>query len=261
MKTEHRTIEELLVYLENPLGSKEDETIEEHLAECDKCVSDLEFLDALRAGVVEFKKNSRRLVESGISTHLTNEEISTYLKNVCNEDEKREIVTHLAGCKKCSDDVLAVEYILDQLQAEIALKEKIKLLSKFAINHPARATSLKKEGNGLIHEAINSCMAPFLLGKTFSYSFKGTETSDEGVGEEYRKMETDDFTIEIVQPAGKQSNVIIGVLAKDDLKTVKVTICTEEEKSEIVSLDNRRAVLNKENIQSALIRYIKIDKL
>ena len=78
MKTEHRTIEELLVYLENPIGSKEDGTVEEHLAECDKCISDLSFLDALRAGLKEFGQNSRRLVESGISAHLTNKEIPGY---------------------------------------------------------------------------------------------------------------------------------------------------------------------------------------
>ncbi len=261
MKTGHRTIEELLVYLENPLGSKEDGNIEEHLAECDKCVSDLSFLDVLRAGLKGFGQNSRRLVESGISAHLANEEISVYLKNVCNDDEKRRIVTHLAGCEKCSNDVLALDNILVQLKSEIALKEKITMLSMFAINNPVRAASLKDEGNELIREAVKNCIAPFLLGKIFSYSFKGAEIIEEGPGKEYRKMETDDFTIEIVQPAGKESNVIIGVLARGDIKSAKVTICAKEEESEIVSLDNRRAVIKKEKLQAESIKYIKIEKV
>ena len=261
MKTEHRTIEELLVYLENPIGAKEDETIEEHLAECDKCISDLSFLDALRAGLKEFGQNSRNLVESGISTHLTNEEIPEYIKNVCNEDDKRKIVTHLAGCEKCSYDVMSVENILEQLKSEMTLEEKIITLSRFAIKHPVRTTSLKKEGNELIREAVKSCMAPFSLGRAFSYSFRGVDVSDEGVGEEYRKMEADDFTVEIIQPAGKEANVVIGILAKGDLENVKVIICTENEESEIVSLENRRAIINKKDIKAEAIRYIKIEKV
>ena len=261
MKTEHRTIEELLVYLENPIGSKEDGTVEEHLAECDKCISDLSFLDALRAGLKGFGQDSRRLVESGISAHLTNEEIPGYIKNVCNEDEKIKIVTHLAGCDKCSYDVMSIENILEQLKSEMTLGQKIISLSQFAIKYPVRTTSLKKEGNELIREAVKKCMAPFSLGRAFSYSFRGADVSGEGVSEEYRKMETDDFTIEIVQPSGKEANVVIGVLAKDDLKNAKVTICTEEEESEVVSLENRRAIINKKDIQAETIRYIKIEKV
>ncbi len=261
MKTEHRTIEELLVYLENPIGSKEDETIEEHLAECDKCISDLSFLDTLRAGLKEFGQNSRRLVENGISAHLTNEEIPEYIKDVCNEDERKRIVTHLAGCENCSYDVMSVENILVQLKSEMTLGEKIIALSRFAIKYPVRTPALREEGNELMREAVKNCMAPFLLGRAFSYSFSGTEVSGGGFGEGYRKMETDDFTIEIVQPAGKEANVVIGVLAKNDLKNAKVTICTEEEESEIVSLENRRAIINKKDLQAEVIIYIKIEKV
>ena len=261
MKTKHRTIEELLVYLENPIGSKEDGTVEEHLAECDKCISDLSFLDALRAGLKEFGQNSRRLVESGISAHLTNEEIPGYIKNVCNEDEKIKIVTHLAGCDKCSYDVMSVENILEQLKSEMTLGQKIITLSRFAIKHPVRTTSLKKEGNELIREAVKNCMAPFSLGRAFSYSFRGADVSGEGVGEEYRKMETDDFIIEIIQPAGKEANVVIGILAKGDLENAKVTICREKEESGIVSLVNRRAIINKKDIEAEAIKYIKIEKV
>ncbi len=261
MKTEHRTIEELLEYLENPIGSEKDETIEEHLAECDKCVSDLSFLDTLGVGLKDFGQNSRKLVESGISTHLTNEEVPGYIKDMCNEDERRRIVTHLAGCEKCSYDVMSVENVLTQLKSEMALGEKIKTLSRFAIKHPVRTASLKKEGHELIRDAVKNCMVPFSLGRAFSFSFKGADISSEGVGEEYRKMDTEDFTIEIVQPAGKKTNVVIGILAKDDLKDAKVTICTEEEESEIVSLENRRAIINKRDTQAESIRYIKIEKI
>ncbi|ODS34081.1 MAG: hypothetical protein SCARUB_00754 [Candidatus Scalindua rubra] len=261
MKTEHRTIEELLVYLENPIGSKEDETIEEHLAECDKCVSDLSFLDTLRIGLEQFGQNSRELVETGESAHLTNEEIPKYIKEACNENEKRRIVSHLAGCSSCLDDVFTVKKLTTQLEREPALTKKSYLLSRFIISRPARMASVEKEGKDLIREAARHGIALFDIGRSLSFSFQGAETSEEKTGEDYRKMETDDFTIEIVQPACKVSNVIIGVLARGDLKNAKVTICAEEEKSEIVSLDNRRAIINKDNMQAEAIRYIRVDKM
>ena len=74
-------------------------------------------------------------------------------------------------------------------------------------------------------------------------------------------METDDFIIEIIQPAGKEANVVIGILAKGDLENAKVTICTEKEESGIVSLVNRRAIINKKDIEAEAIKYIKIEKV
>ena len=261
MKTEHRTIEEFLVYLENPIGVKEDETIEDHLAECDKCVSDLSFLDSLKTGLEKFGQDSSELVETGVSTHLTNEEIPGYINEACNEDEKRRIVSHLAGCSSCLDDVFAVKKLTTQLEHESSLTNKSYLLSKFILNRPTRISSVEKEGKDLIREAARLGIALFDIGRSYSFSFEGAQTSQTGLGEEYRKMEVDDFTIEIVQPAGKESNVIIGVLAKNDLANAKITICAEEERSEIVSLENRRAVIKKENMHAESIRYIKIEKM
>ena len=261
MKTEHRTIEELLVYLENPIGSKEDEAVEEHLAECDKCISALSFLDALRAGLKEFGQDSRELVETGKSIHLTNEEIPNYINEACNEEEKRRIISHLAGCSSCLDDVFAVKKLTTQLECESSLTEKSYLIFRFIIGRPTRMGSVEKDGKDLIREAARLGIALFDIGRSLSFSFEGARASKTDPGEEYRKMETDDFTLEIVQPAQKESNVIIGVLAKDDLKNAKVTICVEEEESEIVSLENRRAIINKKDMQAEAIRYIKIEKV
>lgn len=261
MKTEHRTIEELLVYLEKPVGVKKDEAIEDHLAECDKCVSDLSFLDSLRSGLEKFGRNSSELVESGISTHLTNEDIPGYINGAYNEAEERRIVSHLAGCSSCLDDVFAVKKLTAQLECEPSLTSRSYLISKFILNRPARMGSVEKEGKDLIREAARLGIALFDIGRSLSFSFEGAKTSQAEPVEEYRKMEVDDFTIEIVQPAGKESNVIIGVLARNDLTNAKITICAEEERSEIVSLKNRRAVINKENLQAEAIRYIKIEKV
>jgi hypothetical protein len=70
----------------------------------------------------------------------------------------------------------------------------------------------------------------------------------------------DDFTVEIIQTTDKHPSVIIGVLARDDTKKVKVTTCTEEEKTETVMLVNKRAIINKENLKAESIRYIKVEK-
>ena len=261
MSAQHKTLEELTVYLESSVGSKEEELIEEHLAECDECISSLDFLNSLKRGLKEFRLHSQTFVKKGLSLHLTNDEIRRYINDACNEDEKRRICPHLAGCDKCFHEVIAIEKVLEQLEFEEKITNEISVFSKFIISYPTRVSALEKEGKEIIREAVRNCIAPFLIGRAFSYSFKGSETLDEGVGKEYRKMETDDFTIEIVQPAGKESKVIIGVLAKSDLKNAKVTICAEEEKSEIVLLENRRAVINKENLQAETIRYIKIEKI
>jgi len=261
MKTEHKTIEELLVYLENPIGVEEDETIEDHLAECDKCVSDLSFLDSLRAGMKNFSRDSGESVKTGLSVHLANREISGYINDACNDEEKKRIISHLAGCSSCLDDVFAVKRLITQLEHEVSLAEKSCLVSRFIMGHPTRMGSIEKEGKDLIREAARAGIALFDIGRSLSFSFEGAQDSKTDQGEEYRKMETEDFTIEIVRPAGKESNVTIGVLAKDDLASAKITICAEEERSEIISLENRRAVINKKDIQAEAIRYIKIEKM
>ena len=43
--------------------------------------------------------------------------------------------------------------------------------------------------------------------------------------------------------------------------STKVTICTEKEESGIVSLVNRRAIINKKDIEAEAIRYIKVEKM
>jgi len=261
MKTEHRTIEELLVYLENPIGSKGDETIEDHLAECDKCVSDLSFLGTLRIGLKKLGQNSRDLIEKGVSVHLTNKEISGYIKETCNEDEKRRTVLHLAGCSNCMDDVFAVRKLTAQLELEPALIKKSYLLSRFIISRPDRIASVENEGRRLIQEAAGRGIALFEAERSFGFAFEGVEVSEERTGEDYRKMEIDDYTIEIVQPSAKEPNVIIGIHAMKDVKQARITICAEEEKSEVVTLENRRAIINKENIHAEAIRYIKIENV
>ena len=261
MKTEHKTIEELLVYLENPIGVKEDETIEDHLAECDECVSDLSFLDSLRAGLENFGRDSGEAVQSGVSAHLTNREIPGFINDACNDDEKGRIVSHLAGCSSCLDDVFAIKKLTTQLECESSLTEKSCLISRFIIGRPTRMGSVEKNGKDLVREAARVGIALFDIGRSLSFSFEGAQASKTDPSEEYRKMETDDFTIEIVQPAGKESNVTIGVLAKDDLASAKITICAEEERSEVISLENRRAIINKKDIQAEAIRYIKIEKV
>lgn len=261
MKTEHKTIEELLLYLENPIGVEDDETIENHLAECDECVSDLSFLDSLRAGLQSYSRYSGELVKAGVSAHLTNREIPGYINDACNDDEKGRIVSHLAGCSSCLEDVFTVKSLITQLERESSLIEKSYLISKFIIGHPTRMGSVEKEGKSLVREAARVGIAMFDIGRSLSFSFESAEASKTDHGEEYRKMETADFTIEIVQPAGKESNVTIGVLAKGNLANAKITICAEEERTEIVSLENRRAIINKKDIQAEAIRYIKIEKV
>ncbi len=261
MKTKHRTIEELLVYLDTPIGVKEDETIEDHLAECNECISDLSFLDSLRAGLENFGQESSELVKSSASTHLTNEDIPGYVNEACNEIEKRRIVSHLAGCSNCLDDVFSVMKLTTQLERESSLTNKSYLISKFILSRPTRMTSIEKESKDLFRQAAQLGIALFDIGKSFSFSFEGAQTTQKGPGEEYRKMVVDDFTIEIVQSNSKVPNITIGVLAKDDLANAKITICAEEERSELVPLENRRAIINKKNMQVEAIRYIKIEKV
>ncbi|MFQ5685243.1 MAG: hypothetical protein ACE5GV_01150 [Candidatus Scalindua sp.] len=253
MNTEHKTIEELMVYLENPIRAEEDETVEIHLAECSKCVSDLSFLDALRTGLREFGQNSRRLVENGVSVHLTNKEIPGYINDVCDKDVKRRIMTHIAGCDKCINDVLAVKSVLEQLASKAALMDKILLLSKFIISSPSRVTAIEKEGKELISEAARNCIAPFLLERTFSFAFKGEEGTKAKLYSKPRKMDIRDFTVEITQTFTKPPKVIIGIMAKEDFKQVKATIYLKEEQREeqpeLLPLRQRNAVIHKENMK------------
>jgi hypothetical protein len=250
-----------MAYLESPLGCDEDVPIEEHLAECEKCVSDLGFFDSLRIGLREFGEHSRELVETGESAHLTNEEIPEYVNEACNEDEKRRIVSHLAGCSSCLDDLFAVKSLLNQMEREPALTRKSLLLLKFTISHPTRIASLEKVAKELIGEAAGRGIALFEIGKSYGFSFQGAEGSGTKTGEDYRKIEMDDFTVEIIQTADKVPSVIIGVLARGDTKNARVTICAEEEKTEVVSLDNKRAIINKPNVKAESIRYIKVEKV
>ncbi len=251
---------QIMTYLENPLGCDDDARIEEHLAECDKCVSDLGFFDSLRIGLRNFGDHSREFVETGESKHLSNEEIQKYISAAYNDDEKRRIVSHLAGCSDCLNDLFAVKNLLNQIARESTLTKKSLFLLTFTINHPTRIPSVEKEAKALIYEAGRSGIALFEIGRSYGFSFCGASNTRTKSGEDYRKIEMDDFTVEIIQTTDKYPSVIIGVLARDDIKNVKVTVCTEEEKTETVKLVNKRAIINKENLKSESIRYIKVEK-
>ncbi|MFQ5964358.1 MAG: anti-sigma factor family protein [Candidatus Scalinduaceae bacterium] len=254
MKAEqHIAIDELMIYLENSTDSEENVIIEEHLAECDACVANLSSLDALKTGLRKFGEHSQELVESGASTHLTDEEIPSYVKDMCDEDKKRMIVTHLAGCEKCFNDVLAIENVLEQIESEATLIKKVSIISKFIVSHPTRIPAVEREGKELIREAARNCFAPFLLERAFSFSFKGTESTETKLYKKPRKMDIKGFTIEMTQTLTKPPKVIIGIMAKDDFKQVKVTIIylkegQEKEQSEMISLRQRNAVIHKENM-------------
>jgi hypothetical protein len=252
--------EQIMTYLENPLGCDEDARIEEHLAECDKCVSDLGFFDSLRIGLKKFGEHSRELVETGESIHLSNEKISKYIIDSCNDDERTIIVSHLAGCSSCLDDVFTIKNLQSQVGRESALTKKSLLLLKFAINHPTRVSTVEKEAKALIGEAARSGIALFEIGRSYGFSFHGANDTRTKAGEDYRKIEMEDFTVEIIQTRDKHPSVIIGVLARDDIRNVKVTTCAEEEKTETVTLVNKRAIINRANLKAESIRYIKVEK-
>ncbi|MCP4265627.1 MAG: hypothetical protein GY777_08645 [Candidatus Brocadiaceae bacterium] len=252
--------EKIMTYLENPLGCDGDSQIEEHLAECDKCVSDLGFFDSLRIGLKKFEEHSRELVEAGESIHLSNEEISKYINDSCNDGERSVTVSHLAGCSSCLDDVFIIKNLQSQIGRESSLTKKSLLLLKFTINHPARISTVEKEAKTLIDEAARSGIALFEIGGSYGFSFHGANDTRTKAGKDYRKIEMDDFTVEIIQTTDKHPSVLIGVLARDDIKKVKVTTCAEEEKIETVTLVNKRAIINKENLRAESIRYIKVEK-
>jgi len=252
--------EQIMTYLENPLGCDEDARIEEHLAECDKCVSNLGFFDSLMIGLKKFGEHSRELVEAGESIHLSNEEIAKYINDLRNDDERRIIVSHLAGCSSCLDDVFAIKSLTNQIARESALTKKSLLLLKFAINRPTRISSVEKEAKALIDEAARSGIALFEIGRSYGFSFHGANDTRTKAGEDYRKIEMDDFTVEIIQTTDKHPCVIIGILARNDIRNVKVTTCAEEEKTETVTLVNKRAIINRENLKAESIRYIKVEK-
>jgi hypothetical protein len=252
--------EQIMNYLENPFGYSDDIPIEEHLAECDKCVSDLAFFDSLRIGLTKFGEHSRELVQSGKSAHLTNEEIPGYINDACNEEEKVRIVSHLAGCSSCLDDVFVLKDLLVSLEREPSVIKKSFILLKYTVNNPARITSVENEAKALIGEAAGRGLALFDLEGQYGYAFKGAEESGKKAGEDYRKIEMDDFTVEVAQTTGKSPHVLIGVLARGDTENAKVTICAEEEKTEVVSLDNKRAIIKKPNIKAGSIRYIRVEK-
>ncbi len=252
--------EKIMTYLENPLGCDEDVLIEKHLAECDKCVSDLGFFDSLRIGLKKIGEHSRELVEAGESIHLSNEEISKYINDSCNDGERRTIVSHLAGCSCCLDDVFTIKNLQSQIERESSLTKKSFLLLKFTINHPTRISTVEKEAKTLIDEAARSGIALFEIGRSYGFSFHGANNTRTKAGEDYRKIEMDDFTVEIIQTTDKHPSVLIGVLARDDVKKVKITTCAEEEKIETVTLVNKRAIINKENLKAESIRYIKVEK-
>jgi hypothetical protein len=252
--------EQIMTYLKNPLGCDEDARIEKHLSECDKCVSDLGFFDSLRIGLKKFGEHSRELVETGESIHLSNEETSKYINDSCNDDERRVIVSHLAGCSGCLNDVFTIKNLQSQIERESSLTKKSFLLLKFTMSHPTRISSVEKEAKTLINEAARSGIALFEIGRSYGFSFHGANDTRTKAGEDYRKIEMDDFTVEIIQTTDKHPSVIIGVLARDDTKKVKVTTCTEEEKTETVMLVNKRAIINKENLKAESIRYIKVEK-
>jgi hypothetical protein len=253
--------EQIINYLENPLGCSDDIPIEEHLVVCDKCVSDLAFFDSLRIGLAKFGEHSRKLVEAGKSSHLTNDEIPGYINGACNEDEKVRIVSHLAGCSSCLDDVFALKDLLVSLERESSIIKKSYILLKYTVNNPARIMSTQEAANSLIEEAVGRGYALFELEKQYVYAFKGEEKSGGKRGEDYRKIEIDDFTVEVTQTTGKAPHIIIGILARGDTENAKVTICAEEEKTEMVTLDNNRAIIKKANIKAGSIRYIRIEKV
>ena len=70
-----------------------------------------------------------------------------------------------------------------------------------------------------------------------------------------------DFLIEIIQIGDPNPTILIGVIAKDDFKQANVTICTDEETENVVTFDNRRAIMFKENLKLGDVRYIKAERI
>ncbi len=262
MKTKHRTIDELLIYLESPIGAKEDENIEAHLAECDECVSDLHLIDLLRIGIKEFGKHSQSLIVSGKSPHIMNEEISGYISESCSEDEKRMIVTHLAGCGRCLNDVFAIMKLKNQMEQESSLIKQGYLIYQFIRNHPARITSIEKEAKGLLRSAAKFLALPGIE-RALSMSFQGTESNETGL---YKKPaiydKFDEFVIEVTETQSKPPKVIIGIMARKDFKQAKIIIYLKDEQkkglTEMVPLHQRNAIVHKEGIRTEDILGIEV---
>lgn len=262
MKIEHKSTEELIDYLDNPLGTDKDKSVEEHLAECDKCVSELSIIEGFRSGLKKFGKNAQEQVTTGSSKHLQNDQLSKYVNESCNRDEKIAIMYHIAGCNSCLEDVFALSRLSTELEQEPSLIKRSILLGKFITSNPDRLTAVKNEANGLISNAAHQGIALFEIGRSFSFAFKSDNTDEKKYYKEYKKMDTDNFMIELIHIENRPSKIIIGITAKYDLEQATVTtICKESEISDIVTLDNRRAVILKENIRFEDVRYIKAEKI
>lgn len=266
----HIATEEILAYLSKPLGTNQDYIIEQHLAQCEECVSSLSFLDAISVGFKKFGQYSQNIVNSNRSRHLEDKDIEQYLKNGCNEDDKKRVVFHLFGCVNCLEDLMSIYKIYNEMEQEQSLIVKSYILSKFILGHNFKIKNrrktflLKNEAGKLYFDSTKQDIALLEINKEFSFgfAFEGDKDIRLNVEKGYEKLELHDFTVEILQPSKTDSRVLIGIIAKcDNIEQAKVTVCAEEEKTEIVELNNKRAIINKDVLKAKNIRYIKVEKV
>ena len=256
--------EQLLTYLDSPPGCEDDLKIEEHLEECDSCVSNLDVLDSLTTGLKEFGEHSRKLVESRKSEHLDNEEIFEYINNACDEDRKERAIIHLAGCDNCFHESITMKKTLRQLESEKGIEKKVSIITKFARNYSTRVSALKKKVLELAHKAARNNVAAVHLGRILAVSFKGAECTETRLYKPPQKFPIKDFKVEITQTLTKPTKVVIGIRSEKDLTKVKVTIILKEEdngQSDEVLFQQRNAIIHKENMEINDIDSIKLQEL
>ncbi|MCF6147739.1 MAG: hypothetical protein E3K37_03675 [Candidatus Kuenenia sp.] len=261
MSTNCLSEEQLFTYLKSPYDCNENQLIEEHLMFCNKCRDELNILDTLMTGLRIYGKHATQLVKEGKSLHIKNEVMQRYINETCDEDENKEIVTHIAGCSNCLNDIFAIKKLLYQIRNEPAITKKSFLIAQFALHYPKRIPVVEQEAKDLFKNAAWKEIALFEIVKPFSFAFTGDSDESARHNEDYRKLETDKFIIEMIQPLAKEPTTTIGIVAKEKLEQAKVTICTEKEISQTVTFDNNRTIINKEGMQIETIRYIKVEKI
>lgn len=253
--------EQLFTYLKSPYDCSENQPIEEHLMFCNKCRDELNILDTLVTGLRIYGENASQLVKERKSLHITNEVMQRYIHETCDEEENKELTRHLAGCSQCLNDVFAVKKLSNQMANEPSLTKKSFLIAQFALHYPKRILVIEQEAKDLFKNAAWKGIALFEIVKPFSFAFTGDNDESARQNEGYRKLETDKFIIEMIQPLAKEPTTTIGIVAKEKLEQARVTICTDKEISQTVTFDNKRAIINKENMQIETIRYIKVEEV
>jgi anti-sigma factor RsiW len=116
--TAHLSDEQIRGYRERSLAAAELLDVSEHVGACEACRARIDSPGKLEANV----RNLRLVLHAAAGpTHLSYEEITTYVDGKMGADDKGVLEAHAANCQHCADDLYEIRMLRSELGAPRAV--------------------------------------------------------------------------------------------------------------------------------------------